>query len=232
MARGKIRFVVSEKINERGFMIRIKRKNPIDHEFLKKIEIQKSVNFLDNGIWQIDYNVYLNNKIIGFATILSNRNFIREMQIEKKFQRKGVMSYLYDYIEKDRNIKLIPSENLLKDGRLFWKNRLKKSNPTDKEFLSKIKIKKSKTKYYIRYEALYKTSVIAVADFYSQDNSVSSIWIEIPYRRKGLASFMYDYIEKDQKINLIPSRDLLPDGRRFWENRLKNKPEKLGLLYR
>jgi len=43
---------------------------------------------------------------------------------------------------------------------------------------------------------------------------------------------MYNYIEKDQDIILIPSSNLLPDGRRFWENRLKNKPEKIGLLYR
>ena len=43
---------------------------------------------------------------------------------------------------------------------------------------------------------------------------------------------MYNTIEKDQKVSLQPSQDLLPDGRRFWENRLKGKPEKLGLLYR
>ncbi len=107
-------------------MIKIRKlKNPRDENFLNQIKIYKSINFLDNGVWQIDYNVYFKNKIIGFATIFSNRNFIREMQVEKKYQRKGVMSYLYDYIEKDRNIKLIPSENLLKDGRLFWKNRIK-----------------------------------------------------------------------------------------------------------
>lgn len=213
-------------------MIRIKKKNPTDHEFLKKIEIQKSVNFLDNGIWQIDYNVYLNNKIIGFATILSNRNFIREMQIEKQFQRKGVMSYLYDYIEKDRNIKLIPSENLLKDGRLFWKNRLKKSNPADKEFLSKIKIKKEKFEKMVSYKAYLNDSPIAIADYFPKENAVLSIWISTLYRRKGLGTLLYDIIENDFNTKLIPSIDLLPDGRRFWENRLKNKPEKLGLLYR
>lgn len=107
-------------------MIRIKtERNPTDEEFLKKIEIDKSVNFLNDGIWQIDYYVKYENKLIGFATILSNRNYIREMQVEKKYQRKGIMSYLYDYIEKDRNIKLVPSDNLLKDGRAFWKNRNK-----------------------------------------------------------------------------------------------------------
>ena len=50
--------------------------------------------------------------------------------------RQGIATYLYDYIEKDLDIKLRPSNNLSSDGEEFWKNRLKK-NPSLKSRKSK-----------------------------------------------------------------------------------------------
>lgn len=213
-------------------MIRIKsvkRKNPTDHELLNKIRIEKEIH----QKWKfINYNVYFKDNKIASMSFDFDTNTVFDARVDSEFRRKGIATYVYDYIEKDLGIKLQPDKTQLDDGIAFWKNRLKKSNPTDKNFLSKIKIEKVKTKYYIRYQALLNDNIIADADFFPNDNSVSSIYVDSPYRRKGLASFMYNTIEKDQKVSLQPSQDLLPDGRRFWENRLKGKPEKLGLLYR
>lgn len=207
----------------------IKSKNPTDEEFLKKIRIEKEIH----RKWKfINYNVYFNDDKIASISFDFDTNTVFDARVASEFRRKGIATYVYDYIEKDLGIKLQPDKTQLDDGIAFWKNRLKKSNPTDKNFLSKIKIEKVKTKYYIRYQALLNDNIIADADFFPNDNSVSSIYVDSPYRRKGLASFMYNTIEKDQKVSLQPSQDLLPDGRRFWENRLKGKPEKMGLLYR
>lgn len=207
----------------------IKRRNPTDNELLNKIRIEKSI---DSRWGVIDYKVFLNNIQIAWMQFDPVDNTVFDSEVNSEFRRKGIATYVYDFIEKDLGIKVKPNKTQLDDGVAFWKNRLKKSNPTDQIFLSKIKIQKSKTKYYIHYEALLNNLVIASADFFPQDNSVSSVYVMQPYRRKGLASFMYNTIEKDQKVSLQPSQDLLPDGRRFWENRLKGKPEKMGLLYR
>ncbi len=213
-------------------MIRIKsvkRKNPTDHELLNKIRIEKEIH----QKWKfINYNVYFKDNKIASMSFDFDTNTVFDARVDSEFRRKGIATYVYDYIEKDLGIKLQPDKTQLDDGIAFWKNRLKKSNPTDKKFLSKIKIEKTYTKFYIHYEALLNDIPVARADYFPKDNSVSSVYVMQPYRRKGLASFMYNTIEKDQKVSLQPSQDLLPDGRRFWENRLKGKPEKLGLLYR
>lgn len=213
-------------------MIRIKsvkRKNPTDNELLNKIRIEKSIDSRWNVI---DYKVFLNNVQIAWMQFDPVDNTVFDSEVNSEFRRKGIATHVYDFIEKDLGIKVKPNKTQLDAGKAFWKNRLKKSNPTDKIFLSKIKIEKIKISHYIRYKALLNDTVVATADFFPQDNSVSSVYVMQPYRRKGLASFMYNTIEKDQKVSLQPSQDLLPDGRRFWENRLKGKPEKLGLLYR
>lgn len=227
------------ELRNRLNMIRIKKaKNPTDHEFLKKVEIKKE-NHPDNII---HYIVYYSNKPIGYAEIKwsqqkqlnNNKININNVSIKNEFRRKGLASYLYDFIEKDTNFDIIPSkkEDLNNNSEPFWKNRLKKSNPIDKTFLSKIKISKTKIGISIVYKAFLNNHIIATAEYVPNDNSVSSLWVNTPYRRKGLASFMYNTIENDQKVSLQPSQDLLPDGRRFWENRLRNKSEKMGLLYR
>ncbi len=65
----------------------------------------------------------MNGKIIGKAQIKKNKNYISWIEIDKNFQRKGLSTYLYDYIEKDLEIKLRPSINQLDDGKAFWKSR-------------------------------------------------------------------------------------------------------------
>lgn len=207
----------------------VKYKNPTDEEFLKKIQIKKKIDSRWNVI---DYKVFLNGKQIALMQFDPNDNTVFDANVESDFRRKGLATYVYNYIEKDLGIKVKPNKTQLDDGVAFWKNRIKKSNPTDQIFLSKVKIKKEKFGIVLLYKAYYNNKLIATIDYVPYDNSVSSIWIETPFRRKGLASFMYNYIEKDQDITLVPSSNLLPDGRRFWENRLKGKPEKLGLLYR
>lgn len=217
-------------------MIRIiKKKNPTDQKIINKLKISKEK---DNETGEIFYQATIDNEFVADVIINEKVDYIVDIYIDKKYHRKGIGTFLYDYVEKDLNIKLQPSggpelkghSNL---GKAFWQNRLKtRANPIDKLFLSQIKIQKEKIKYYIRYKAYLDNNVVATADFFPEDNSVSSVYVNSPYRRKGLASFMYDTIEKDQKVSLIPSQDLLPDGRRFWENRIKDKPEKLGLLYR
>lgn len=194
-------------------MIRIKRKktNPNDYDLLKNIEIRKDFD-TKNKI--IDYRIYLNNKRIAYMSFDPEYNQVFDVKVSPEFRRKGLATFVYNYIEKDRNVKLEPSQILLPDGKEFWKNRSRKqllnvlktrTNPTDKTFLSKIKIKKEKLGIVLLYKAYYNNNVIATIDYVPYDNSVSSIWIETPFRRKGLASFMYDYIEKDQKVSLIPS---------------------------
>ncbi len=207
----------------------IKSKNPTDKEFLKKVQIKKKIDSRWNVI---DYKVFLNGKQIALMQFDPNDNTVFDANVESDFRRRGLATYVYNYIEQDLGIKIKPNHMQLDDGIAFWKNRLKKSNPIDKTFLSKIKISKTKIGISIVYKAFLNNHIIATAEYVPNDNSVSSLWVNIPYRRKGLASFMYNTIEKDQKVSLQPSQDLLPDGRRFWENRLKSKPEKLGLLYR
>lgn len=232
----------AEKVDERGFMIKIKKKsNPTDHELLSNIIVKKEQLGFHSIDKNIRYRFYLKNKEIARADVEIYNNVIGDILMDPKYQRKGLGTFIYNYIESDLDIKLKPSEYLSSKGEAFWKNRSRKQllsvlktrvNPTDKEFLSKIKISKTKIGISIIYKAFLNNNIIATAEYVPNDNSVSSLWVNTPYRRKGLASFMYNTIEKDQKVSLQPSQDLLPDGRRFWENRLKSKPEKLGLLYR
>lgn len=65
----------------------------------------------------------LNNKIIGKAEIKKNKNYISWIEINDKYKRKGLSTYLYSFIENDLGIKLKPSPNQLDDGRAFWKSR-------------------------------------------------------------------------------------------------------------
>ena len=161
----------------------IKRRNPTDNELLNKIRIEKSI---DSRWGVIDYKVFLNNIQIAWMQFDPVDNTVFDSEVNSEFRRKGIATYVYDFIEKDLGIKVKPNKTQLDDGVAFWKNRLKKSNPTDQIFLSKIKIQKSKTKYYIHYEALLNNLVIASADFFPQDNSVSSVYVDSPYRRKGI----------------------------------------------
>ncbi len=98
-----------------------------------------------------------------------------------------------------------------------------KRNPTNEKFLSKILIDKVKFNNNIEYDAYFGSKFIAYVIIKQNSNSIYKIEIlDTQYRRKGLATFLYNYIEKDLNIKLIPSEKQLPDGKAFWKNRLKN----------
>ncbi len=210
-------------------MIRIKR-NPTDHELLKKLSVVKYTN--DNKyVDDVIYLIYINNKTyIGEAVYSKTTNKIELVIVNYSYHRKGIASFVYDYVEKDQNVKLTPSNVLLPPGQEFWKNRSRKQllsilktriNPADKDFLSKVKIQKVLNKEYISYEAFYNNKYIAGVDYDPKLKTIWDVWVSPNYRRKGLATFIYNKIEKDQKIKLKPSETLFPDGQEFWKARLK-----------
>lgn len=212
------------------------KKNPTDKEFLKSIYIEKNCNL---EYHTIGYYVFENkNKIhfnyrllktplslsIAFAHYDTNDQWVYDLAVKLPYQRKGLATYLYDYIEKDQNVKLKPSDELLSDGKAFWKNRLK--NPRDNEFLAKINIVKYNLKNspYTNYVAyLNNREVVSEASFDRENKKVELIRTEDKYKRKGLASLIYDYIEEDQRVKLKPSSTLLSDGKAFWKARRKAK---------
>jgi hypothetical protein len=106
----------------------IRKKNPTDLNFLKKVIIDKEVFKITDGeekIISYQYNVYLNGKRIGYAEIVKGQNIVDDINVLKPYQRKGLSTYLYDYIEYDLKIKLKPSVYLDPDGKKFWESRLK-----------------------------------------------------------------------------------------------------------
>ncbi len=115
----------AEKVNERGFMIRIKRKvNPTDQKIIDKLSITKTK--LD-GSGDYDYILYDGNKVIGGAGYNPISKYITWVQLNTNYRRKGIASFLYKYIENDLDIKIDkPSPFLSKDGEKFWRSRLKK----------------------------------------------------------------------------------------------------------
>lgn len=203
-------------------MIRIKR-NPSDHELLKEIQIKQ--------IDPEEYLIYHNNKIIGdFSFNKTNKSIDTISIYSEKYRRKGIGTYIYDYIEKTHDIKLKPSPDLLKEGKLFWQNRLKKQNPTDKSLLSKIQIQKELIKipkdqfrpkniYYTEYRILLNGKVIGKAEIKKNKNYISWIEIDKNFQRKGLSTYLYNYIENDLEIKLRPSINQLDEGKEFWKSR-------------
>jgi GNAT superfamily N-acetyltransferase len=207
---------------------RVKRKNPTDEEFLKKIKIVRNIKGKDEKYY--DYTVYLQSEIIGKAIIFENDNFIQAVAINKEFQRRGISTYLYNYIEKDLNIKLRTSDYVMSDGKAFWENRLKRKNPTDLNFLKKVTIDKEIFKITdgkdritsYQYNIYLNGKRIGYAEIVKGQNTVDDVQVLKPYQRKGLTTFLYDYIENDLKIKLKPSEYLDPDGKKFWESRLQS----------
>ena len=200
-------------------------RNPNDEELLKKLKIKKEYFPETNEIF---YIVLLNNNEIGSAVYRTNKNVVDSTGIDKEYRRKGINTWLYNYIEKDQGVKLIPSKTLMRDGELFWRNRLRRSNPRDDELLKSLNI----IKYYDdNYNETYyrilndENKEIARIIYDNFNKWISSSFVDVKYRRKGIANFIYDYIEKDQNIKLIPSAKLLKDGKEFWKFRLKKNPK-------
>jgi len=50
-----------------------------------------------------------------------------------------------------------------------------------------------------------------------------SVHVHGEYQRKGIATALYDYIEKDLGIEMEPNWALTDDGEAFWNSRKKNK---------
>ena len=202
----------------------LKLKNPTDKDFLRLIRIEK----FDNGVF-IRYEVYLKDKWIAVFVLSSGQNYIADSEVFRdEHKHKGLATFMYDYIEKDLKIRLKPSKDQTKDGKLFWQHRTsKKPNPTDYSFLRLLKIEKRKLEFSddnIMYKYLVKLrgKTIAYAEIFENANYVEDVQIyDEKYRRKGLATYLYDYIEHDLHRKLKPSPIQLQDGEKFWENRNK-----------
>jgi len=72
------------------------------------------------------YNRYLGSAHVYFNEIDDIQNVGNaHIQIIEAYQRKGLATLLYDFIEKDLKIKLRPSSSPSKNAKAFWKSRLK-----------------------------------------------------------------------------------------------------------
>ena len=214
-------------------MIKILRKNPTDKDFLRQIRIEK----FDNGVF-IRYEVIYNGEEIAIFILHKDKNYIEDSEIfSNEFKRRGLASYVYDYIEKDLKVRLKPSKSQTLDGKLFWKHRASKkapktskiNNPTDYSFLRLLKIEKRKLEFsneniMFVYVVFFRGKKIAYAEIFENANYVDDVQIyDEKYRRKGLATYLYDYIEKDLRRKLKPASIQLLDGEKFWENRSNKK---------
>lgn len=210
-----------------------RKRNPTDKEFLKTIFVDKDYDNLHHTVEYFIYRNEDNSKRDRFGTIPrafaiasayydTKDKWVYDVSVNPSYQRKGLATYLYNYIEQDQKIKLKPSDYLLEPGKAFWKNRLK--NPRDDAFLAKVNIVKYNLKNspYTNYVAyLNNREVVSEASFDRESKKVELIRTEDKYKRKGLANLIYDYIEEDQKIKLKPSSTLLSDGKAFWKARRK-----------
>lgn len=211
------------------------KKNPTDKEFLKTIFVDKDYDNLHHTVEYFIYRNEDNSKRDRFGTIPrafaiasayydTKDKWVYDVSVNPSYQRKGLATYLYNYIEQDQKVKLKPSDYLLEPGKAFWKNRLK--NPRDDAFIDKVNIVKYNLKNspYTNYVAyLNNREVVSEASFDRESKKVELIRTEDKYKRKGLANLIYDYIEEDQKIKLKPSSTLLSDGKAFWKARRKVK---------
>lgn len=225
-------------------MIRKVKKNPKNEYLISDLIIRKKKEAPFGDTEFIIYSVYYKfdnrNKLIGKAYIRPGDNFVSIVEINKDYRRQGVNTFLYDYIEKDLGIKLQPVKVGIHiddfvlvqepDGKAFWENRLKRKNPTDLNFLKQLSIDKEIFKITdgkdkitsYQYNVYLDGKRIGYAEIVKGQNTVDDVEILKPYQRKGLTTFLYDYIENDLKIKLKPSEYLDPDGKKFWESRLKS----------
>ena len=103
----------------------------------------------------------------------------------------------------------------------------KLKNPTDKDFLRQIRIEKFDNGVFIRYEVIYNGEEIAVFIIYHGNNYISDAEVlDDTYKRRGLATYVYSYIEKDLKIKLQPSKEQSWYGKKFWQHRVSKTSPK------
>ena len=61
--------------------------------------------------------------------------------------------------------------------------------------------------------------VVGFAEFYEDWGTVENVQVVPEYRRQGIATRLYNAIEKRFGIKLTPSSQIEPDGMAFWKNR-------------
>lgn len=209
----------------------LKRKNPKDEEFLELVKVIRK-----NQPLFYRYEVYFRNELIGFFDIGKEDNYIQLMNIpDHKYKRRGLATFMHDYIEQDLGIKIRTSDFLSKQGKKFYEARekLTKKNPTDLSLLRMIKIvrkeielgvwnrKRRSEEILIVYKIYFRDNQIGYVEIIKGTNFIEDVVINEEFRRKGLANYLYNYIEKDLKIKLRPSSVQLDDGKAFWKARLK-----------
>ncbi len=205
----------------------IKRKNPTDHDLISKLEVKK-----DFPPYGVKYEVYLGKRRIAFADIDHGSTEISFVQVSEGYKLRGVATFLYDYIEEDLGRKLKPSEAFIEDGEAFWKARLKRSNPKNKKLLNELKIERK-----LKHRQPPVLNEVYAYNIYHNNKQIGYVWVnktnslinkveilDSDYMRQGIATYLYDYIEKDLDIKLRPSNNLSSDGAEFWKNRLIKNP--------
>lgn len=101
---------------------------------------------------------------------------------------------------------------------------IKKKNPTDKNFLNQIEIKKDEIwmpvtdNILIKYHIYYKNKLVGYFKLTKGYNYIDNMHVIEKYKRRGLATFMHKYIEKDLGIKIVPSEDLTDDGEEFYKS--------------
>lgn len=72
---------------------------------------------------------------------------------------------------------------------------------------------------------------IARAALNARRQCVSDVIVyDLADRRKGIVSELYDYIEREMGIKLVPNRLRLADGKAFWKSRQKPLRRALGAM--
>lgn len=205
------------------------KKNPKDEFLLKRlIIIKEPLKTNPNYVYYTAYlGVPIESLIVAEMEYSISSKKVNDSWVKEEYRRKGVASFIYDYIEKDQNIELTEGATTTK-GHAFWMNRCQRKNPRDEKLLKEIYIKTEPyiEDGYIRYKVIYNNKIIGFADFNIYFKWVDLVSVNEPFKRKGIATYLYDYIEKVQKVKLKPSYDILPEGKKFWKKRLQNEKTK------
>lgn len=102
----------------------ILRINPKDLKLLNSLTIQRHP-YYEYGKKFWEYSIIGPGfELIGKVLIQPGNNYIYDIGIKSQFQKRGVGSFVYDYIEKDLGIRLEPSPELLGPGEKFWERRI------------------------------------------------------------------------------------------------------------
>lgn len=203
--------------------IRSKRKNPKDEDLLNQVTIKKSYDPIYKNL--ISYKAFLFNEPIG-SLHFNISDQTQTVFVKEEYRRKGISTILYNYVEKDQGIKLKPSKNLSPWGKVFWENRVKK-NPTNKNLLKQLEIKKvsvkrGKNKGTIWYHLFINNKHVGTVN-YDPIKNEQHIYVKEKFKRQGIGTYIYNLIEKEYGVKLKPSKDVSKEGKLFWKARLKRK---------